>query len=230
MRSAINRARRRDEFKHQQEFDKAIARLVRSTPVSNEIAEWFANEKLAAGERRSWWKSVFHPAIVAIVIALAVIGAIAWLKFDEQMHSFPGASTARKLLAEASVARSSPLEPVKTGAGAVGDFLLLKHQLSHCDVPPEFSHTETTGARVFEDDEAGRVAQVAVQEHRMQFYFFGAPRKARNGQPEEFSGWRFLEQDGWAGAVHEQDGVCFMAVLRGTKKDFAPYVPAQAAR
>lgn len=224
MRTAIARAKNSDAFAAQQNFDRAITKLVRATDVPPTIAEWFANEKLAEGTKRSIFRTVFHPAILATAFALAVIAVIAWLKFDEQVHAFPGLSVAKHLLAQASTTRIVDLPPVQAEAGAMGDFFLMKHRLNHYDVPEEFAQFLTTGARVYDDDEAGRVGQIAVSEKRMQYFLFPARRDSKSGQPEEFSGWRTLEQDGWSGAVRSKNGVIFMAVLRGPEKELAPYL------
>ena len=224
MRAAIAAAKRSDRFSRQQGFDRAIARLVHSTPVPGEIKEWFANEPMAEGSRRSWWRTALHPAVIAIVIALAVIGFISWAKFNEQMHTFPGEPIARKLLTVASMTRPSQLETIQADAGTLGDLFLMKHRLEHYDVPPEFAKLRTLGARVFDDEEAGRVAQIAVDEKRMQLFLFPAPRDGKTAQPQEFSGWRYIEQEGWTGAVRERAGVLFMAAVRGPKKELARYV------
>ncbi len=224
MRTAISRAKKSEEFSQQQGFDRAIAKLVRSTPVPGEIKEWFANEPMAQGTRRSWKTTASHPAVLAIAIALAVIGFITWLKFDEQIHTWAGESIARKLLTVASATRPSQFEPVDTEAGTLGDLFLMKHRLEHYDVPLEFARVRTIGARVFDDEDAGRVAHIGTAEKRMQFFLFPAQRDAKTGQPEEFAGWRFIEQEGWTGAVHARQGVLFMAAVRGPKKELAHYV------
>jgi len=116
------------------------------------------------------------------------------------------------------------LDPVKTDAGAVGDFLFMKHRLVHYEVPPEFADLKTLGCRVFDDEEGQRVAQVWIVEKKIQFFMFPAERDPKTGKAKEFPGWRFIEQERWTGAVKEQNGVCFMAALRGSEKDLAPYV------
>jgi len=227
MRTALARVKRIDNFATQQSFDRALAKLVRATPVPPEIEEWFANEKMAEGAKPSWKKTALHPAILAIAIALAVIAVIAWIKFEEQMHAFPGTSTAKKLLSVASATRPSQFEPIQTEAGTLSDLFFMKYRLDHYDVPPEFSRQHTIGVRVFDDDEAGRVAQIGVAEKRMQLFLFPARRNSKTGQPEEFEGWRYIEQEGWTGAVHAHKGVLFMATVRGPKKDLAPYIARQ---
>ena len=224
MRTAVARAKRTDDFAAQQSFDRAIARLVRATPVSREIQEWFANEKMAEGAKRSWKKTAFHPAILAIGIALAVIAVVASLKFNEQMHAFPGTATAKKLLGVAATTRPSDFDPVQTEAGTLSDLFFMKYRLEHYDVPREFFRQRTIGVRVFDDDEAGQVAQIGLAEKRTQLFLFPARRDAKTGKAEEFEGWRYIEQEGWTGVVHAHKDVLFMAAVRGPKKDLAPYL------
>jgi hypothetical protein len=224
MRAAISRAKRSDHFSQQQGFDRAVATLVKSMPVPAEIKEWFANEPMAQGSRRSWKTTARHPAVLAIVIALAVIGFITWLKFDEQIHTWAGESIAKKLLTVATATRPSQLDPVDTEAGTLGDLFLMKHRLEHYDVPPQFARVRTIGVRVFDDEEAGRVAHIGAAEKRMQFFLFPARRDAKTGQPEEFEGWHYVEQEGWTGVVHARQGVLFMAAVRGPKKELASYL------
>jgi len=224
MRTAVSRAKRTEDFGTQQAFDRAVAKLVEATPVSSEIRHWFANEKMAEGTKRSWRKTAFHPAILAIGIALAVIAVVVWIKFAEQMHAFPGTATAKKLLNVAAMTRPSEFEPVQTEAGTLNDLFFMKYRLEHYDVPREFSQQRTIGVRKFDDEEAGQVAQIGLAEKRMQLFLFPAPRDSKTGKPEEFAGWRYIEQEGWTGAVQVRNGILFMAAVRGTKKDLAPYL------
>src|SRR5438067_8220270 len=127
MRAAISRAKRSDHFSQQQGFDRALAKIVRNTPVPPDVKEWFANEKMAQGAHRSWIKTAVHPAILAVVIALAVIGFVSWATFNEQLHTFPGESTAQKLLTIARATKPAQLQPVDTEAGTLGDLFLMKY-------------------------------------------------------------------------------------------------------
>jgi hypothetical protein len=228
MRIAVLRARRSSrvgkEFTHQQAFDKAIAELVRTTPVSTEIAEWFRNEKLIPQSKRRWRKVVRNPAFLSAVLALVVIAGIITSHVMERMKDFPGSGTARKLLTVASATRMDQLDRMDTEAGALGDFFLMKYRLEHYDVAPEFASLRTSACRVFDDDQGLRVAQITVPEKRMQFFLFPAVRSAKDGKPPSLDGWRFIEQEGWTGAVQVRDGMCFMAALRGEEKDLAPYI------
>ena len=227
MRTAVARAKRTHGFAAQQSFDRAVAHLVQSMPVSREIEEWFANEKMAEGSKRNWKNTAFHPAILAIGIALGVIAVEAWIKFDEQMHAFPGTATAKKLLSVAAMTRPSDLEPVQAEAGTLNDLFFMKYRLEHYDVPREFSRQRTIGVRKFDDDEAGQVAQIGLAEKRIQLFLFPARRDSKTGKAEEFQGWRYIDQEGWTGAVQAHNGILFMAAVRGAKKDLAPYLAKQ---
>ncbi len=224
LRVALHRARKNDEFALQQDFDKAAAALVQAIPVPNEITEWMPTEMYVAPSRRGWKKYAQQPAFIATGIAVIVIAVVLILQLVDRMNRFPGETTARRLLTTASSTHAMMLDPVKTDAGALGDFFFMKHRLAHYDVPPEFADLKTLGCRVFDDEDGQRVAQVWVVEKRMQFFIFPAERDPKTGKAKEFSGWRQIDQERWAGVVKEQNGICFMAALRGTEKDLAPYI------
>jgi hypothetical protein len=223
---AINHARHGKKaatFGHQQAFDAAIAKLVRDIPVDEQLAEWFANENLIPVVRRGWKKIVRNPVVIAIAIALLVIGAVTAYRVYEHLNDFPGADKARRLLSVAASNRSVLLDPLQTNAGALSDLFFMKHRLEHYDVPAEFADFKTLGTRVFDDDEVHRVAQIWVKEKRMQFFLFPA-EPDKEGKVNDFSDWRFVEKEGWDGVVTQRNGVCFMAAIRGREKDLQAYL------
>ncbi len=224
MRAAVFRVRKADDFANQQAFDRAMAALVQATPIPAEVEEWFSKETMVAPPRWTWKKTAQNPAILAIGIAVAVMAGIFIFHIMEHRHDFPGVETARKLLITASSSRSVLLDPVKTDAGALSDLFFMKHRLEHYDVPPEFADLRTLGCRVFDDEDSRRIAQIWVVEKRMQFFLFPAERDAKTGAVRGFSGWRYVDQEGWTGVVSQRNGVCFMAALRGRAKDLATYI------
>ena len=227
MRVAIQRVRHGKKaatFAQQQAFDAAIAKLVHAIPVDAQVAEWFANENLIPVVRRRWKKILRNPVVIAIALALLVIGGIFAYRVREHLRDFPGADKARRLLTVASSTRSVLLDPLKTDAGALSDLFFLKHRLEHYDVPPEFADFKTLGQRVFDDEEVHRVAQIWAVEKRMQFFMFPAEANPKDGRVEDFSDWRFVELEGWTGAVVQRNGVVFMAAIRGGEKDLKPYL------
>jgi hypothetical protein len=224
LRSAIQRARKTEQFAIQRNFDKAVVTLVRSIPIPDEITNWIPSETVIAPSRRTWRRQAQNPVILATGIAVVVIAAVLVFQLIDRMNRFPGEATARRLLTTASSIHAMMLDPVKTDAGSMGDFLFMKHRLAHYDVPPEFADLKTIGCRVFDDEEGQRVAQVWVVEKKMQFFLFPAERDPKTGKAREFSGWHYVDQERWTGVVKEQNGVCFMAALRGPQKELAPYI------
>ena len=224
MRAAVFRAKKADEFAHQQAFDRAVAELIRRAPTPPEVAEWFTKETTVAPPKRTWKTIATNPAILAVGIAVVVIATVFGFRVMERMSDFPGADTARKLLTTASSSRPIMLDPIKTDAGALGDLFFMKHRLNHYDVPPEFADLKTLGCRVFDDEEGHQVAQIWVVEKRMQFFLFPAERDPKSGAVREFKDWRYVEQEGWIGVVRQTNGVCFMAALHGREKELTPYV------
>lgn len=228
MRMAIQRVRRTSkraaEFAHQQAFDRAIAALVQAIPVSDEISEWFANENLIPARPSRWRRILLNPAVLAIALASLVIAAVFTYRVREKIHDFPGAGTARKLLTVAASTRSVVLDPVQTDAGALSDLFFMKHRLEHYDVPDEFSDFRALGVRVFDDEEVHRVAQIWLVEKRMQLFLFPAERDDKGNIAPDHDDWRFVEQEGWTGAVKQRNGICCMAALRGTEQVLARYL------
>lgn len=224
MRAVIFRAGKSSEFVNQQNFDRAVAELVRAIPIPPETAEWFSTD-LISPSKWTWKKTVRNPAVLAIGIALVVIAGVLVFQFVARLNDFPGSATARKLLAIAGSTRSVLLDPVNADAGTLSDLFFMKHGLEHYDVPPEFADFRTIGCRVFDDDESRRIAQIWVAEKRMQFFLFPAERDVKTGAVLKFPGWRYVHQENWIGAVTQHNGVCFMAALRGREKDLTPYIP-----
>jgi hypothetical protein len=224
MRAAVFRVRKTDEFAHQRAFDQAVAALVQAIPIPAPVTEWLSKGTFVAAPRRTWKQMVFNPVVLAIGIAVGVIAGILAFKLVERMNEFPGEATAKRMLGVAASANSMMLDPVRTDAGALGDYFFMKHRLPHYDVPPEFADLKALGCRVFDDEEGKQVAQVWVVEKRMQFFLFPTDRDVKTGAARHFSGWRYVDQDRWTGIVQEHNGVCFMAAVRGGEKELAPYV------
>jgi hypothetical protein len=224
MRAAISREDGSDEFVNQQNFDRAVAELVRLVPIPPESAEWFSDKDAIAARKWTWRRIVLNPAVLAISIALVVIAGVFTFQVLGRLNDFPGSATARKLLTVAGSTRSVVLDPVSTEAGTLSDLFFMKHGLEHYDVPEEFADFRTIGCRVFDDDESQRIAQIWVAEKRMQFFLFPAERDSKTGAVLRFPGWRYIHQEGWIGAVTERNGVCFMAALQGREKDLALYI------
>lgn len=224
MRNAVSRADSSDEFVNQQNFDRAVAELVRLVPIPPESAEWFSEQNAIRARKWTWKRIVLNPAVLAISIALLVIAGVFAFHLAGQLNDFPGSATARKLLSVAGSTRSVMLDPVRAEAGTLSDLFFMKHGLEHYDVPDEFADFQTIGCRVFDDDESQRIAQIWVGEKHMQFFLFPAERDVKTGAVLGFPGWRYVRQEGWVGAVTEHNGVCFMAVLQGREKDLAPYL------
>ena len=224
LRTALHHARKAPAFEVQQSFDKAASALIQAIPIPQEIVDWVPTEAYIARPRRPWKKYAQNPALLATGIAVLVIAIVGVFQLVDRMNRFPGQPTALRLLTTAGSNKSMILDPVKADAGALGDYLFMKHRLVHYDVPAEFADLKTLGCRKFDDEEGQPIAQVWIVEKKMQFFMFPAERDPKTGTVKHFNGWRYVDQDRWTGVVKESNGVCFMAALRGYEKDLAPYV------
>lgn len=229
MRSALESARTIPEaaasLTTQQRFDQALAALVAKIEVPKAAEEWFVNVALFKSAKRSWKRTARHPAILATALAVLVMVGVSVFFLVERVQEFPGATDAKKLLVVASSTRTSQFDPMNTDAINLGDYFFMKYQLEHFDVPMMLADLRATGARVFDDDEGHRVAQVVLAESGMQFFLYPAdPADARTRSKQGKTKWGYVENEGWTGAVEEHNGVCFMIAMRGSKEDLKPYL------
>ncbi|MGI8820335.1 MAG: hypothetical protein ACR2ID_05640 [Chthoniobacterales bacterium] len=232
MRSALESARTIPEaaasLTTQQQFDQALARLVREIEIPKAAEEWFVNVALIKGMKRSWKKTARHPAILATALAVLVMAGLTIYFVRERLQEFPGSVVAKKMLVVASTTKRGQLEPLNTDAINVGDYFFMKFQLEHFDVPMAFADLRATGARVLDDDEGHHVAQVSLAESGLQFFLFQAdPADHQAAAKTKKPAWNFVENEGWAGAVEERNGVCFMIAMRGSREDLEPYLTSR---
>src|SRR5438874_788168 len=167
MRAAVSRADGSDEFVNQQNFDRAVAELIRLVPIPPESAEWFLDKEAIRAPRWTWRKIVLNPAVLAISIALVVIAGVFAFHLLDRLNDFPGSATARKLLTVAGSTRPVMLDPVSAEAGTLSDLFFMKHGLEHYDVPEERADLRSIGCRVFDDQEWRRIAQIWLAEKRV---------------------------------------------------------------
>jgi hypothetical protein len=229
MRSALESARTIPEaaasLTGQQQFDQALAKLVRKIAIPKEAQKWFVNGALIRGPKRSWKKTARHPAILAPALAVLVMAGVAVYFCVERLQEFPGSAIAQKLLVVASSPPKAQFDPLHTDAINLGDYLFMKFKLEHFDIPIQFADFRATGARVFEDEEGHRIAQVALAESGMQFFLYAAEKNApRHRSVQSHLSWGYVEGEGWAGAVQERDGVCFMVAMHGSAAELRSYL------
>ncbi len=231
MRSALESARTIPEtaaiLTAQQQFDQALAALAQRIQIPQEAAQWFVNAALIRGAKRSWKKTARHPAILATALAVLVLTGIGIFYFVEHLHEFPGSETAKRLLVFAAATRRYQFDPLNTDAINLGDYFFMKSQLEHYDVPMQFADLRARGARVFDDEDGQRVAQVALAENGVQFFLYPADKTTAPKSGTRRS-WGYVAGDGWAGAVQERDGVCFMIAMRGTEEELRSYLSDRA--
>ena len=188
MRAAVSRENGSDEFVNQQNFDRALAELIRLVPIPPESAEWFLDKEAIRAPRWTWRKIVLNPAVLAISIALVVIAGVFAFHLLGQLNDFPGSATARKLLTVAGSTRSVTLDPVSAEAGTLSDLFFMKHGLEHYDVPDEFADFQTIGCRVFDDDESQRIAQIWVARKAHAVFSFPGRERHQDRSRVGFSG------------------------------------------
>ena len=128
--------------------------------------------------------------------------------------------------------RQYQFDSLNTDAINLGDYFFMKSQLEHYDIPMQFADFRARAARVFDDEDGHRVAQVVLAEKGVQFFLYPAEdtsarsRAKPGGRPV----WNYVEGDGWAGAVQEREGVCFMIAMHGSEEELRSYLGDRSRR
>src|SRR5438046_7469141 len=112
MRSAVSRADESNEFVNQQNFDRAVAALVRVIPIPPASAEWFSDKNLIPGSKWTWKRMLRNPAVLAISIALLVIAGVFVFHLIGRLNDFLGLAMARKILKVSGSHRSVMFDSV----------------------------------------------------------------------------------------------------------------------
>src|SRR5207249_6410154 len=89
MRAAVSRADGSDEFVNQQNFDRAVAELIRLVPLPPESAEWFLDKEAVRRPKWTWRRHVLNHANHPISIARMVIAAVSPFQATGLQNYFP---------------------------------------------------------------------------------------------------------------------------------------------
>ena len=92
--------------------------------------------------------------------------------------NFPGRRPPKGFWFTPTPTRHYQFDPLNTDAINLGDYFFMKSQLEHYDVPMRFADFRARGARVFDDEDGHRVAQVVLAEKGVQFFLYPAEKTA----------------------------------------------------
>lgn len=203
------------------EAQVALDTAARSVFSGLEIPEAAASEleaqaaaiTLARGKRRF---NPRDPAMLAVVIGFLLLVAILTWHFLGRAGVFP--EEALTIAAEGAKLRADQFSEVEEKAGALEDWFVLKG-FDRFHVPAKFANYQAAGARIFKIENQP-VAVLAIPENYMFFLVFDPTPLGIEIRPE--GTWQFAEFDyKYAAAIVEEKGMCFMVVIKGTRKDLA---------
>jgi len=182
-------------------------------PAAGTLGEQAAAISAAGSGRRF---NPRDPAMLAVAIGfLLLVAVLAW-HFLGRAGVFP--EEALTIAAEGAKLRAEQFEVVEDKAGALEDWFVLKG-FDRFHVPEKFAGYQAAGARVFKIENRP-VAVLAIPENYMFFLVFDPAPLGIKIRPQ--GSWQFAEFDyKYAAAIREENGMCFMVVIKGTSKDLA---------
>ena len=206
-----------EEYEAQVAVDKAVCSILAGMEIPPTVNSTLGEQAAAISTARS--KRRFNPrdpAMVAVAIGfLLLVAVLAW-HFLGRAGIFP--EEALTIAAEGAKLRTEQFEVVEAKAGDLEDWFVLKG-FDRFHVPEKFAGYQAAGARVFKI-ENHPVAVLAIPENFMFFLVFDPASLGIKIRPE--GSWEFAEFDyKYAAALREDNGMCFMVVIKGTSKDLA---------
>jgi len=208
------------EYEAQVALDKAACSVLAGLEVPPTVVSELDSQATAISAARS--RRHFNPrdpAMLAVAIGfLLLVAVLAW-HFFGRAGVFP--EEALTIATEGTKLRAEQFEVVEDKAGALEDWFILKG-FDRFHVPEKFVNYQVAGARIFKIENRP-VAVLAVPEDHMFFLIFDPVPLGIEIHPE--GSWRFAEFDyKFTAAIREDKGMCFMVVIKGTKKDLARLV------
>ncbi len=201
------------------DFDEKMVGVIHEIEPPETSCVWRGGtaDKPATGTLRS---QLFHPAMLPVLAgALLILGFFIWTELDRRAD-FPGRGSVEKIAAVAREMSGVELERAHGTAGELGDMFYMRG-FEGFAVPAELAPLPVAGTRVFKQN--GRpIAQLAIDRHNALLYVFHAGDFGVNLRDE--SGWRVFDQDGWAAAVRESDGLCTLVTFRGDTEEMEEFL------
>ena len=205
------------EYGAQVAMDKAVGSVLVDVAIPPAILDDLDARAAAISAARSGRRfNPRDPAMLAVAIGfLLLVAVLAW-------HFLGGAGVfpeeALTIATEGAKLRAEQFEVVEDKAGALEDWFVLKG-FDRFLVPEKFANYQVAGARIFKIENRP-VAVLAVPENHMFFLVFDPVPFGLAIHPE--GTWRLAEFDyKFAAAIREENGMCFMVVIKGPLKDLS---------
>jgi hypothetical protein len=209
--------RSRRLFEEQRLLDRRILDILTTVTLPETLSARVADAK--AMKRHEWRRAI--PSLLAVLLALAVLGGLLVFYGMQRAKNFVGKDAALEMIQTTDEMNGLELEPVSMNAGGVGDWLFLNHNLEHYDVPPAFAGLKAVGCRVFKQHGLP-VAQIAIDEKKMLFFVFRASDFHVQLNPP--GRWTTFEHEDWAVAIRRDGDSCFMAAFRGREDEMKKWI------
>jgi len=211
------------DYERQLQTDHIVGETISGLPIPPVCQEELAGIREDASAAKA--KARFHPldpSMLSVTVGfLLLVGLLTW-HFLGRAGVFP--EEALSIAVEGVKLRTDQFEIVAEEAGLLEDWFLMKG-FERFSVPSQFAKFQTAGARIFKI-EGQQVGVLAIPENFMFFMVFDPAPLGIEIQPE--GSWRVAEFDyKYAAAIREQDGMCFMVVIRGTKADLKDLIAAK---
>jgi len=204
------------ELESQLSTDRSLLQAVRSLQLQAEesakLQEPLDKIHARAGMHRF---SLRDPAVLGMAFAFLLLAAFLTWQFLSSRDQVTGQSAVFGLIDLGAKSPEQQFEAVDSTLGELDDWFVM-NGVEGLWVPETFRPLKVLAARVF-TYEGAAVACAALPGEEMLVYIFRG-RNLNVSAPNE-GNWYFVSNGKESGALMEKNGVCFLAVIRGSRQD-----------
>jgi hypothetical protein len=213
-------------LERQTDFDasvaKAIAEIAPPRNLQNKLVAAACGELGDGG-----WKFSFrHPAILAVLSGMLIIGVFLIYLMMKQLDDFSGRDTILGLIERVDSMSGDELEAVDAQANDLVDWMAM-HGLEDFRIPAVFASRRIIGRRTFTQDGAP-VVQLVVEnaedtDSRVVILMLFRARDF-GIDTAELEEWRIVSSEGWVSGVRAEDGECVAVTFLGAEGDMEEFL------
>lgn len=202
------------DYEKQARLDRRAAALLESVEVPEEAVRVFAEKIQSASESML---SPRNPAMVSVALGFLLLVALLVWNFLGRPAAFP--PDAVEIAGSAMKFDGEVFEDAGVPAGELVDWFVLRG-FDGFFVPIGLDSVETEGATIAKIDNQP-VALVDAANGKARFVVFDRDRLGVEIAPGE---WRVADVGGGrSAAIREQDGMCFMVLMKGSPQDVSDF-------
>ncbi len=227
---AVRLAKKNGDLKKRLEvqaaFDCSIAEAIAEVEPPRVLRDKLVAAACGELDNGGWRVNVLHPAILAVLAGMLIIGVFLVYLMMKKLDDFSGRDAIVSLIERMDSMSGDELEAVDTRANDLADWMAM-NGLEDFRIPAVFASHKVIGRQTF-TQEGAPVVQLAIENEDS----MDSPGviltlfRARDFgiDANELEQWRIVSLGGWVSGVRAADGECVAVTFPGTEGEMEEYL------